>query len=79
MDYSFGQRPGFIENRGAACIDLFEDGGVLDDNPALRRQGDRADDGDGNGDEERAGGRHHQYAQEPRGLAAHQPCDDRDQ
>ena len=68
-----GQRSGLVEDSSAAGVDFFEHCRVLDDDAAPGRQGDRADDGDGNGNQQRTGSRDHQHGQEACGVTAHRP------
>ena len=58
-----GQRAGLVEDGGAAGVDLFQHGRVLDDDAAPGGQGDRADDRDGDGDQQRARRRHDQHGE----------------
>src|SRR4029077_15871514 len=50
---SIRESPGFVENRSSTPGDLLEHDGTLDDDCAAGAEGNRTDDGDGNGQQQR--------------------------
>ena len=70
---AIGERSGLVQDERAAARYLFQHRGILDDDPTLRRLGDRPNDADRNGDQQRAGGCNYQHCQESLRVAACQP------
>ena len=68
-----GERPGLVEDRGATLGDLLEHDGTLDDDRPAGAQGNRADDGDRDGDQQRAGRGDDQHREEANGVSRHGP------
>ena len=68
-----GERARFVEDHRAAVGDLLEDGGVADDDRALGGERDRADDRDGNRDQQRARRGDDHHGEEADGVAADEP------
>lgn len=73
-----GESASLVEDRGAALRDLLQHGGALDDDRPTRAERDRPDDGDGNGEEERAGRGDDQHGQKPGRVAGKSPRGQRD-
>src|SRR4029079_18464340 len=76
--FSVGQRPGLVEDDGAASIDALENAGITDDDAALGGERNGADDRHGNADQQRTWRRDHQDRQESDRLTAPDPGGDGD-
>ena len=72
------ERPGLVENRGATLGDLFEHDGALDDDRPAGAKGNRADDGDGDRDQQRARRGDDQHRKETNRFSADRPGEDGD-
>ena len=74
---SFGspvrERPGLVENRGPTSGDLLEHDGTLDDNRPAGAEGNRTDDGDGDGEQQRARRGDDQHRQETNRFTTDHP------
>ena len=71
-----GQRSGLVEHDRLYPADFLEHRRILDDDAALRRQRDRADDGHRHADEQRARRRDDDDRQEARRVARYHPAQD---
>ena len=72
------ERPGLVEDRDPALGDLFEHHGALHDDRPAGAEGNRADDGDGNGEQQRARRGNHQHREKANRLSADRPREDGD-
>ena len=67
------QRAGLVEDDRAAAVDALQHRRIANDDAALRRERDGADDGHRNADEQRTRRRHDEHGQESHRLAAPHP------